>query len=150
MAAIKRALPTIGRVVLGLIFTVFGLNGFLHFLPMPPVPEAAGSFLGALGATGYMFPLIKLTEVAGGLMLLSGRYVPLALTLLAPLIVNIVAFHLVLAPGGSGLALFVLGLELLLAWAHRDAFRGVLAARGRVERATPVQERVSEPAVSRV
>src|SRR5262245_14008901 len=93
-------LPLAARVVLGLIFTVFGLNGFLHFLPQPPSTPAAMAFGGALAATGYMFPLIKGTEVLAGVLLLSGRYVPLALTLLAPVVVNIVAFHLFLAPAG--------------------------------------------------
>ena len=90
--------PTAARIFLGLIFFVFGLNGFLQFMPQPPQPEAAGAFIGALAATGYMFPLIKGTEVVAGLLLLSGRFVPLALTLLAPIIVNIALFHTVLAP----------------------------------------------------
>jgi hypothetical protein len=76
-----------------------------------------------------MLPLIKGTEVAGGFLLLSDRFVPLALTLLAPVIVNIVAFHLFLAPSGVGLALVVLTLELGLAWANRAAFRSLLRAR---------------------
>ena len=148
MNAITRNLPTAGRVGLGLVFTVFGLNGFLHFLPQPPVPEAAGGFLGALAATGYMFPLIKGTEVVSGVLLLSGRYVPLALTLLAPIVVNIVAFHLALAPAGMGMALFVLGLEIYLAWAYRAAFRGVLRARNVPEKRASHAD-VDEPAVSR-
>ncbi len=148
MNAITRNLPTAGRIGLGLVFTVFGLNGFLQFLPHPPVPEAAGSFLGALAATGYMFPLIKGTEVLSGVLLLSGRYVPLALTLLAPIIVNIVAFHLVLAPAGIGMALFVLALEVYLAWVHRSAFRGVLSARSVAEKRAS-HAAVDEPAVSR-
>ena len=146
MNAITRNLPTVGRIGLGLVFTVFGLNGFLQFLPHPPMPEAAGSFLGALAATGYMFPLIKGTEVLSGLLLLSGRYVPLALTLLAPIIVNIVAFHAVLAPGGVGMALAVLALEIYLAWVHRAAFRGVLSAQSTPENRAA---RGGEPAVSR-
>lgn len=148
MNAITRKLPTAGRIGLGLIFSVFGLNGFLHFLPQPPVPEAAGSFMGALAATGYMFPLIKGTEVVSGLLLLSGRYVPLALTLLAPIIVNIVAFHVVLAPAGSAMALFVLALEIYLAWVHRAAFRGVLSARIGSEQ-HPVDAGADAPAISR-
>ncbi|MCA9707126.1 MAG: hypothetical protein KDK70_14840, partial [Myxococcales bacterium] len=127
--SIRSKLPIAARTLLGLVFVVFGLNGFLHFLPMPPLPEPAGAFMGALAATGYMFPLIKGTEIVAGLLLLGGRFVPLALVLLAPIIVNIVAFHVVLAPGGLAVVGLVLALELYLAWAHRDAFRGVLQAR---------------------
>jgi hypothetical protein len=147
MNAITRNLPTAGRIGLGLVFTVFGLNGFLQFLPHPPMPEAAGNFIGALAATGYMFPLIKGTEVVSGLLLLSGRYVPLALTLLAPVIVNIVLFHLALAPAGMALPLIVLALEIYLAWVHRAAFRGVLTARTSTEHAAHAG--ADEPAVSR-
>jgi hypothetical protein len=117
------------RVVLGLVFFVFGLNGFLHFLPQPDEPAGAMAFLVALVNTGYLFPLLKGIEVASGVLLLANRFPALALTLLAPIIVNIVAFHLVLAPSGLPVALLVLALELYLAWVHRAAFRGVLAAR---------------------
>lgn len=123
-----RHLPTVARVLLGLLFFVFGLNGFLNFMPTPPVPPSAGEFLGGLAATGYMFPLIKGTEVAAGALLLAGSFVPLALVLLAPVIVNIVLFHLVLAPGGYGMLAVILGLELFLAWSYRGSFAGVLRA----------------------
>jgi len=126
--AIRSKLPIAARMLLGVVFFVFGLNGFLEFMPMPPQPEAAGAFMGALAATGYMFPLIKATEVAAGLLLLSGRFVPLALILLAPVIVNIAAFHLALAPEGMILIVIILLLEVYLAWAYRGAFRGVLQA----------------------
>jgi len=119
----------VARLVLGAGFTVFGLNGFLHFIPMPPPPPAAGSFLGALVATGYMFPLIKSTEVVSGLLLLGNRYVPLALTLLAPVLVNIVAFHAFLAPAGLALPLVLLAAELYAAWSYRATFAPMLAAR---------------------
>jgi uncharacterized membrane protein YphA (DoxX/SURF4 family) len=121
------------RIVLGLIFLVFGLNGFLHFLPQPPMSGPPADFIGALAATGYMFPLIKGTEVVAGALLLSGRYVPLALTLLAPVVVNIVGFHAFLAPAGIFLPLLIVALEILLAWAYRAAFRGVLRPRAEPE-----------------
>lgn len=127
---ISRHLPTVGRVVLGLIFFVFGLNGFLQFLPQPStMPEGALAFAGALLKTGYFFPLLKGTEILVGALLLSNRFVPLALALVAPIVVNIVAFHTFLAPAGIGLAAFVLVLEVYLAWAYRNAFRPMLAAR---------------------
>lgn len=115
-------LPTVARVLLGLIFFVFGLNGFLNFLPMPPMTGKPAEFMGALAATGYMFPMIKGVEVVGGLMLLAGRLVPLALVLLAPIVVNIVAFHTVLAPPNP-VTFLVLAAEIYLAWAYRAQFR---------------------------
>jgi len=127
MTTLRSKAPVAARIVLGLAFFVFGLNGFLQFMPMPPVPEKAGAFLGALAATGYMFPLIKGTEVIAGALLLSGRFAPLALTLLAPILVNIVAYHAALAPAGLGLPVVLVALEIYLAWAYRGAFRGVLA-----------------------
>jgi len=114
------------RYALGAIFFVFGLNGFLQFLPAPPMPEAAGRFAMALFGTGYMFPLIKATEIVAGLLLLSGRFVPLALALLAPVVVNIVAFHAFLAPAGLAVPILVLAAELYLAWSYRDAFAPML------------------------
>ncbi len=127
---ISKVLPVAARVVLGLVFFVFGLNGFLHFLPQPPMPAGAGAFLGGLAGAGYFFPLLKAAEVAAGALLLSNRFVPLALTVLAPIIVNIAAFHLVLAPN-PGMVAFLLIAEIYLAWSYRDAFRGVLTARAR-------------------
>jgi hypothetical protein len=129
MIAPRRYLPTAARLFLGLVFTVFGLNFFLHFLPMPPAPPRAAAFFGALLASGYLFPLLKTIEVAAGLLLLRNRFVPLALTLLAPIVVNIVAFHLVLAPGGLLVPLVVLAAELYLAWSYRAAFAPMLQAR---------------------
>lgn len=128
MNPLKRHAPTVARALLGLVFFVFGLNGFFGFLPQPPPPESAAAFLGGLAASGYMFPLIKGTEVAAGALLLVNRYVPLALTVLAPVIVNIVAFHTLLAPM-TPIALLVLALEVYLAFVYRSAFRPVLQAR---------------------
>jgi uncharacterized membrane protein YphA (DoxX/SURF4 family) len=122
MNTIARLAPTVVRYLLGAVFFLFGLNGFLQFLPQPPMPAGAGAFMGALAATGYMFPLIKGVEVVGGAMLLTNRFVPLALALLAPNVVNIVFFHAVLAPGGLPVALFVVALELFAAWSYRDSY----------------------------
>ena len=83
-------------------------------------------FLGALIATGYLFPRLKGTEVVAGALLLSGRLVPLALTVLAPVVVNIVGIHLFLAPSGLPVPLVVVALGVFLAWSYRSAFAGVL------------------------
>lgn len=128
MSKLSRLLPTAARTLLGLTFVVFGLNGFLNFLPQQPLPEAAMPFLGGLAKAGYFFPMLKGLEVLAGLALLSGRFVPLALAVLAPIIVNIAAFHLVLAPAYGMVALLV-GLEVYLAWSYRDAFAPMLRAR---------------------
>jgi len=122
-------IKTAARLLLGAAFTVFGLNGFLHFLPMPAPSGLAAVYMGGLAATGYMFPLIKGTEVITGLLLLGNRYVPLALTILAPVVVNIVAFHAFLAPAGLGLPLVLTALGIYLAYTERAAFASVLQAR---------------------
>ncbi len=125
-----RWLPPAARGALGLIFTVTGLNGFLNFLPAPAsMPEGAMAFAGALMKTGYLFPLLMGTQIVAGVLLLSNRFVPLALALLAPIVVNIVAFHVFLSAPGLALALVVLALELYLAWAYRDAYQPMLAMR---------------------
>ena len=139
---------TASRILLGLIFVVFGLNGFLHFLPQPPVSGPPAAFAGALFASGYFFPLLKGTEVASGLLLLSGRYVPLALTVLASVIVNILAFHVFLAPAGLPLPLVILALELFLAWGYRSAFRGVLQVHAVPDAAIHPTESTGSPQAS--
>ena len=130
-SAITRHLPTAARLLLGLICLVMGLNGFLNFLPQPstPMPERAVAFLGALFESGYMVQLVSGTQVIVGALLLTNRFVPLALALIAPVIVNIIAIHIFLAPAAAPPAVVVLMLELYLAWAYRDAFRPMLAPR---------------------
>jgi hypothetical protein len=129
MKSLNTKTQTAARLGLGLIFTVFGLNGFLHFLPQPPAqPGPATDFAAALFATGYMFPLIKGTEVLAGVLLLSGRWVPFALTLLAPVVVNILAFHLFLAPAGLAIPLVALALGVYLAWNERAAYVPLFAS----------------------
>jgi uncharacterized membrane protein YphA (DoxX/SURF4 family) len=121
--------PTIARILMGLMFTVFGLNGFLHFIPQPktPMPEGAVAFAGALMNTGYMMPLVMGTQVLVGVLLLVNRFVPLALALIAPIIVGIITFHIFLSPATIAPAIVVVILELYLAWAYRDAYRPMLA-----------------------
>ncbi len=116
------------RVFLGLVFVVFGLNGFFHFIPTPEMAEAAGSLMGALVATGYFMMVVKLVEVLAGLMILTGRFLPLGLIILAPVSVQILLFHVFLDPKGLPMAIFIIVLQLFLAWAYRGSFSGVLEA----------------------
>ncbi len=139
MRTLHKVVPTAARIFLGLVFTVFGLNFFFHFLPTPPSPPQAAAFAGALFGSGYFFPLLKSIEVVSGLLLLSGLFVPLALAVLAPIIVNIVGFHLFLAPGGLPIALAILAAELYLAWTYRAAFAPMLHLR------TPLPQRAGDP-----
>jgi uncharacterized membrane protein YphA (DoxX/SURF4 family) len=120
------------RLLLGVAFLVFGLNGFLHFFaPPPPAETAAANFGAALAASGYIMPMMSAVEVLAALMLLSGRLVPLALTLLMPILVNIVAFHVALDMAGIGLGAFLTVLNLFLAWAYRDSFLPMLDPRAK-------------------
>jgi len=117
---------TIVRVLLGLIFVVFGSNIFLHFIPMPPPkPSLATDFSKALMESHYMY-VVGLLQILGGLLLLIGRYVPLGLTLLGPVIVNILLFHIFLEPTGLPMAIIVSVLALFLLWYHRANFTGLV------------------------
>jgi hypothetical protein len=129
MNNVRKHLPTAARLFLGGVFLVFSLNFFLSFLPMPPPPPRAAAFGGALFASGYLFPLLKTTELLASLMLLTGRFVPLALAVLAPIVVNIAAFHLFLAPSGILLSVAMLATEIFLAWTYRAAFAPMLRSR---------------------
>jgi DoxX. len=128
-----RFLPAIGRVLLGLPMTIFGLNGFLNFIPPPSTPLAPGAeaFSIALMESGYMMPLIGATQLLVGLLLLVNRFVPLALVLLAPFMVNSVAFHLALEHTGIPPALVFFALMLALAWHYRRAYAPLFVARFR-------------------
>lgn len=129
MIRAQSAAKTAARLLLGGIFTLFGLNGFFHFLPAPPPEGLAAAFVGGLASSGYFFPLLKGTEVVAGLLLLGNRFVPLALTLLAPIVVNIVAFHAFLAPAGMAMALAITALGIYLAYTERAVFAPLLRAR---------------------
>jgi uncharacterized membrane protein YphA (DoxX/SURF4 family) len=117
------------RILMGLAFFVGGTNGLFHYLPepKPELPEGAMAFVTALMNSGYMMQLIAGTQAIAGALLLANRFVPLALALLAPFLVNAVAFHLFLEPSGLIPALVFLAFELALAWAYRGAFKPMLA-----------------------
>jgi len=110
------------RILLGLIFLVFGCDGLFHFFPLPPMPPAAAAFLQTLIAT-KLFYAIKALEIGSGVLLLSGRLVRLALCLLAPIIFNILWFDTLLDPSSLPVAVIVVALEATLIWSQREAFR---------------------------
>lgn len=118
----------IARVLLGLIFVAFGLNGFLHFIPLPPPTGAAAQFYGALFASPY-WTLIFAVQTIGGLLLLANRFVPLALVALAAVIVNIFAFHIFMAPAGLPLAVVVAALWIVVAVRNKQHLAGIFVAR---------------------
>ena len=114
------------RVLLGLMFVVFGSNAFFKFMgPPPEMPGQAGAFITALMSSGYMYA-IAVFQVLGGLCLLLGaRFVPLGLTFLGPIIVNIVLFHVFLEPQGLPIALATAVLALFLLWVYRFKFPAI-------------------------
>lgn len=126
-----RFLPVIARILLGLPLVIFGLNGFLNFIPPPPepLPEKAMAFAGALVESGYMMPMIGATMLVSGVLLVIGRFVPLALVIMAPFFVNSVLFHLFLERSGLPMALIFTALELYLAWIYRKAYQPLFVAR---------------------
>ena len=123
-----KILTYISRFLLGLIFLIFGLNGFLHFIPMPPPSGVAGRFLGAMFVSKYLLVVSGLQAISGALLLIN-RYVPLALTILGPIIVNILLFHGLMNPAGLGLAFFVTVLWSVVFASVRLAFAGIFEAR---------------------
>lgn len=119
-----RIAATIARYLMGLIFTVFGLNGFLHFIPMMPMPALAGQFMAVLTDSNYMV-FVFLIQLICGILFLVNRYVPLALTLSAPVIVNILLFHLLMNPAGIVPGALVTICWLLVFSTVRSAFDGI-------------------------
>ena len=130
-----KILTNVSRFLLGFIFLVFGLNGFLHFIPMPPPSGVAGQFLGSMFVTKYLLFVFTI-QLIGGVLLLINRYVPIALTILGPIIVNILLFHSLMNPDGLGLALFVTILWTVVFASVRLAFVGIFQARVDIK-ATP-------------
>ena len=124
-----KILTLIARLLLGLIFVVFGLNGFLNFISMGPMPSGlAGQFIGALALSHYYWVVAAL-QVAGGALLLVNRFVPLGLVLLGPVIVNIVLYHVFLNPSGIALAVVVVILWFIVFYGHRQYFSGIFVRR---------------------
>lgn len=116
------------RVVLGLVLVLVGLNKLFHFMPTPPATPEMQKFLGALAASGYLIPLVASVEAVVGILLITDRFVPLALVVLAPISVNIVASHLAMDPGGIAPAALVAALNAALAFAYRDRYEAIFRA----------------------
>ncbi|MEQ9366137.1 MAG: hypothetical protein RIF32_17980 [Leptospirales bacterium] len=120
----------VARALVGLIFVVFGLNGFLQFIPLPELPEQAGAFMGILFGSG-IGTVVKLLEIIGGGLLLASivlnRFAPLGLTILTPIVVNIFLFHLLLAPEGMAMPIVLVVLSGFLLYAYKDNFAGIFA-----------------------
>src|SRR3981081_2618728 len=121
---VMRTASAIARYLVGVIFLVFGLNGFLNFIPPPPPGGVAGQFMGALYASHYLWVIFAF-QVVAAILLLANRYVPLAVAMLAPVIVNILVFHALMAPSGLPLALLVAVLGALIFVDGRRAFAGL-------------------------
>ena len=120
-AALMRLVFIVARILLGLMFTVFGLNGFLHFLPMQMPSGLAGQFLGVIFRSGF-YVLVFATQTLAGILLLVGRFVPFGLALLAPVIANILVFHVTMEPAGIAPGLVALVLWILAVIAARKHF----------------------------
>ena len=123
-----RIASVIARYLAGVIFLVMGLNGFLNFIPFPPPTGVAAQFMGALYVSHYLWVIFAF-QVVGGLLLLVDRYVPLAVALLAPVLVNILTFHVLMAPAGLPMALFVAILWTVIFIQVRPAFSGLFQSR---------------------
>jgi len=124
-----KILVLIARILLGVIFVVFGANGLHPFLPMPPPPTGlAGQYVTAIFVSHYA--VVPFTvQLAGGLLLLAGLYVPLGLAILGPVIVNILCFHIFLNHQGMGMAFFVTVLWFILFYHYRRSFAGIFERR---------------------
>ena len=122
-------LPAIARVLLGLTFLVFGLNGFLELHSRSERPAAGHWRCAGRSDAGGLLKVVSTAEVLVAVMLLTNRFVPLALALLAPIIAGIITFRIAMAPATIGPGIFVLVMELYLAWAYRGTFRPMLAAK---------------------
>jgi putative oxidoreductase len=120
-------LPIICRIALGLVFLVFGLNGFFSFIPLPAFEGAAIDFMGGLGASGYFFPFLKMTEILCGIALITGFFVPLALAVLFPITINIFLFHIFLAEAGLIPSFVFLCMNVFLANTYRNSYEGLWA-----------------------
>src|SRR5215831_16816113 len=126
----RKYVPATARVLLGVIMLLTGVNKIFWFAPMPHMSPALTAFMGALQETGYFLTFVGIVESTGGALLLVNRFVPLAITILAPVLVNILAVHTFLDTRGFPIALILIAVDVYLAWVYRDAFRPMFEGRG--------------------
>ena len=126
----NKHVATGARFFLGFVFFVFGLNGFLNFIPVPPMPENIQAFMNGMMSAPYFFPLLKGTEVVCGLFLLINKKVPLVLVILAPICLQIFMFHAFMTPGIDQLMmpLLIIAAGLILAKAHWNSFKPLVCS----------------------
>ena len=129
----KSIITLVARTLLGLVYFVFGINFFIPFIPSPPPMEgAAGAYMGGLFQAGYFLPLVKGIEVVGGVLLLTGFFVPLSIAVLASISLHIFLFHTILAPEGAPIGIVLLMLNLFLAWAYRQNFKPLFQSKAAI------------------
>jgi len=121
-----KGLTVVVRIILAVVLLFFGLNGFFQFMTLPPGPEAAMNFLGALFVTGYMFPVINILFLISGLLLIFNRFVPLALVLITPITVNIILFHFFLNFSGGTFGFILALLNIYMLYVHWDSFKPLM------------------------
>jgi putative oxidoreductase len=120
------------RIILGLGFLIFGINGFLNFMPNPPMTAEAGALLGAFAKTGYFFPMIKIIETAVGVLLLANLFAPLAIVLISPILLGVTTIHLFLNPAGLPMMVLLHVLHGIVAYGFRDYYKSVLTKKSEV------------------
>ena len=121
----NKKLHTGARILFGLAFTIFGLNGFLHFMANPPVTAEAGALLGAFAKTEYFFPMVKVIELGAGLMLLTNMYSAFAAILITPILIGITTIHLFLNPAGIPIMILLHVLHAIVACGYRNHYRPI-------------------------
>jgi hypothetical protein len=122
----KQKLQLGARLLFGLGFFIFGINGFLQFMPNPPMTAEAGALLGAFAKTGYFFPMIKTIELVVGVLLLSNFFAPLAVVLITPILIGITTIHLFLNPAGIPIMIVLHVLHGILVYGYRGYYQGLL------------------------
>jgi putative oxidoreductase len=113
------------RVLFGLMLVIFGLNKFLQFMPMPPMPEAAGEFMGALVKSGYLMIIVAIVEVVAGVLLLVNKYQSLVLVVVFPVILNAFLFHIFLDLAGIGGAAIAMAMNIFLFFANKESYKSL-------------------------
>ncbi|MFY8000659.1 MAG: DoxX family protein [Candidatus Kapaibacteriota bacterium] len=120
---------TAARILFGINFVINGLNPFVHFYELPPPTPAAGALAGALLNSGYLFLVVKVVEIIVGILLLTNRFVPLALVLIFPISLNIFMFDTILEPAAAPIGIFVIALNMYLCFAYLRYYRPFLVVK---------------------